>query len=100
MERRELLKLIATATGTALFAGNVLAYTDVPAVPLSDTLFNEKDVALLNEMGEVIIPQTDTPGARRYVLHPRAGRRGSKTQTRFHRTTALRRPALVRSDRV
>ena len=46
MERRELLKLIATATGTALFAGNVLAYTDVPAVPLSDTLFNEKDVAL------------------------------------------------------
>ena len=49
MERRELLKLIATATGTALFAGNVLAYTDVPAVPLSDTLFNEKDVALLNE---------------------------------------------------
>ncbi|MCH2258384.1 MAG: gluconate 2-dehydrogenase subunit 3 family protein, partial [Alteromonas sp.] len=64
MERRELLKLIATATGTALFAGNVLAYTDVPAVPLSDTLFNEKDVALLNEMGEVIIPQTDTPGAK------------------------------------
>ena len=64
MERRELLKLIATASGTALFAGNVFAYKDIPTVPLSDTLFNEKDVALLNEMAEVIIPQTDTPGAK------------------------------------
>lgn len=64
MERRELLKLIATATGTALFAGSAFAYKDIAPVPLSDTLFSKDDVALLNEMAEVIIPQTDTPGAK------------------------------------
>lgn len=64
MERRALLKLIATATGTAMFAGNALAYENLRPVPLSATLFTGKDVALFNEMAEVIIPQTDTPGAK------------------------------------
>ncbi|BFT32365.1 gluconate 2-dehydrogenase subunit 3 family protein [Alteromonas sp. D210916BOD_24] len=64
MERRELLKLIATATGSAFFAGSAFAYIDIPPVPLSKTLFNKDDVALFNEMAEVIIPQTDTPGAK------------------------------------
>lgn len=64
MERRALLKLIATATGSALFAGNAFAYKDLRPVPISETLFSQKDVALFNEMAEVIIPQTDTPGAK------------------------------------
>jgi hypothetical protein len=64
MERRALLKLIATATGTAMFAGNAFAYKDLAPVPLSATLFSKDDVALFNEMAEVIIPQTDTPGAK------------------------------------
>lgn len=64
MERRALLKLIATATGTAMFAGNAFAYKDSAPVPLSATLFSKNDVALFNEMAEVIIPQTDTPGAK------------------------------------
>jgi hypothetical protein len=64
MERRALLKLIATATGTAMFAGNAFAYKDLAPVPLSATLFSKNDVALFNEMAEVIIPQTDTPGAK------------------------------------
>ncbi|WP_338519856.1 gluconate 2-dehydrogenase subunit 3 family protein [Alteromonas gracilis] len=64
MERRALLKLIATATGTAMFAGNAFAYKDLVPVPLSATLFSKNDVALFNEMAEVIIPQTDTPGAK------------------------------------
>ena len=64
MERRALLKLIATATGTSMFAGNALAYENLRPVPLSATLFTGEDVALFNEMAEVIIPQTDTPGAK------------------------------------
>ena len=64
MERRALLKLIATATGTAMFAGSAFAYNDLTPVPLSATLFSENDVTLFNEMAEVIIPQTDTPGAK------------------------------------
>jgi len=64
MERRALLKLIATATGSALFAGNAFAYKDLRPVPISETLFSQTDVALFNEMAEVIIPQTDTPGAK------------------------------------
>ena len=64
MERRALLKLIATATGTAMFVGNALAYENLRPVPLSATLFTGEDVALFNEMAEVIIPQTDTPGAK------------------------------------
>ena len=64
MERRALLKLIATATGTAMFAGSAFAYKDLTPVPLSATLFSENDVTLFNEMAEVIIPQTDTPGAK------------------------------------
>ena len=65
MERRDLLKLIATATGTALVGGRALAAYDMVApVALSSTGFSSQDVALFNEMAEVIIPQTDTPGAK------------------------------------
>ena len=64
MERRDLLKLIATATGSALVGSNALAYDMIAPVPLSSTGFSEQDVALFNEMAEVIIPQTDTPGAK------------------------------------
>ncbi|MCH9691631.1 MAG: gluconate 2-dehydrogenase subunit 3 family protein [Gammaproteobacteria bacterium] len=64
MERRDLLKLIATATGVALVGARALAYNTVSPVPLSATKFSQKDVALFNEMAEVIIPQTDTPGAK------------------------------------
>lgn len=64
MQRRDLLKLIAATTGTMMVGGNALAYEIVPPVPLSDTGFSKEDVSLLNEMGEVIIPKTDTPGAK------------------------------------
>jgi hypothetical protein len=64
MQRRELLKMIAAATGTAFVGSFALAYTQVPSVTLADTGFTEDDVAFLNEVGEVILPQTDTPGAK------------------------------------
>lgn len=55
MECRELFKFIVIVIGIVLFVGNVFVYIDVFVVLFSDILFNEKDVVLLNEMGEVII---------------------------------------------
>lgn len=64
MNRRDLLKLITAATGAAFVGTNPLAYELRPDVALADTGFTKDDVAFLNEVGEVIIPRTDTPGAK------------------------------------
>jgi hypothetical protein len=64
MERRDLLKMIAAATGAAFIGSNVFAYEVLPAVKLSGTGFSKDDVGFLNEIGETIIPRTDTPGAK------------------------------------
>lgn len=63
MERRELLKFISAATGVAFIAGDTLltgcnTATDVAAS------FTDADIALLDEIGDVIIPATSTPGAK------------------------------------
>lgn len=59
MHRRDLLKLIAAATGCTLVgAGRVLA-----AAP-GQTPFSAGDLAMLDEIAETIIPRTDTPGAK------------------------------------
>lgn len=63
MNRRDLLKMITAATGVAM-VGNVMAYEIIPAVPLKDTGFTKEEVSFLNEIGEVILPRTDTPGAK------------------------------------
>ena len=63
MNRRDLLKLITTATGVA-FVGSAMAYDIRPDISLQQTGFTKDDVAFLNEVGEVIIPRTDTPGAK------------------------------------
>jgi hypothetical protein len=64
MDRRDLLKMIVAATGTAFIGTHALAYELTTATKLSATGFSVKDIALLNELGEVIIPKTDTPGAK------------------------------------
>lgn len=64
MERRDILKMIVAATGTAFIGTPALAYTVRPEVTLKDTGFSQDDVSLLNELGECIIPRTDTPGAK------------------------------------
>jgi hypothetical protein len=64
MIRRDLLKMIVAATGTAFVGSNVLAYTQLPMADDKDTGFSKDDVAFFNEVGEVIIPRTDTPGAK------------------------------------
>lgn len=64
MNRRDILKMIVAATGTAFVGANALAYEMTTATPLAKTGFSKDDLALLNEIGEVIIPATDTPGAK------------------------------------
>ena len=63
MNRRDLLKLITTATGVA-FVGSAMAYDIRPSVSLKDTDFSKDEVTFLNEIAEVIIPRTVTPGAK------------------------------------
>jgi len=63
MNRRELLKLIAAATGCAMIGLPKLAQGYVsPPEPNND--FTADEVALLDEIAETIIPRTDTPGAK------------------------------------
>lgn len=64
MKRRELLKMIAAATGTAFVGSNVLAYTVLPMDDRKDTGFSKDEMAFFNEVGESIVPRTDTPGAK------------------------------------
>lgn len=64
MERRNLLKMIMAATGVAMVGGKAFAYQLKSQVPLSSTVFSPDDVILFNEIADVIIPRTTTPGAK------------------------------------
>ncbi|WP_374011984.1 gluconate 2-dehydrogenase subunit 3 family protein [Pseudoxanthomonas koreensis] len=63
MQRRELLKLIASATGVAMIGMPAFVYGQAP-VAHSTSSFSSDDVALMDEIAETIIPRTDTPGAK------------------------------------
>lgn len=64
MNRRELLKMIAAATGGVVIGGEFfLAGCKNPeAGPAA--AFSESDIALLDEIAETIFPKTSTPGAK------------------------------------
>ena len=62
MERRDLLKMIVAATGFAFVGGQALAAGIVQAAGAS--LFSAKDLNLLDEIAETILPRTKTPGAK------------------------------------
>ena len=63
MERRELLKMIAAATGAAMIGIPAFVYGQEP-VPNANNAFSEADVAKLDEIAETILPRTKTPGAK------------------------------------
>ncbi|HEY9254966.1 MAG TPA: gluconate 2-dehydrogenase subunit 3 family protein [Stenotrophomonas sp.] len=63
MERRELLKMIAAATGAAMVGMPALVYGQAPAVGATNAL-SAADVAKLDEIAETILPRTRTPGAK------------------------------------
>jgi hypothetical protein len=61
VNRRELLQMIAAATGCAFGANDVLWASADPQSPLP---YSDADVELLDDVAETILPRTDTPGAR------------------------------------
>ncbi|MBA4489213.1 gluconate 2-dehydrogenase subunit 3 family protein [Paracoccus sp. S1E-3] len=62
MNRRELLSMIAAFTGAALVgSGRAFAYDPTTT---GANIFTPEDAAFLDEVAEVIIPKTDTPGAK------------------------------------
>src|SRR5215212_9459900 len=66
MNRRELLKMVAAATGGVVIGGEFfLAGCKNPgAAPGSSAAFIESDIAFLDEVAETIFPKTSTPGAK------------------------------------
>lgn len=62
MNRRELLKMIALTTGTAMIGGkSLLAFSDTGR---TRHLFSSRDVERMSELAETILPRTETPGAK------------------------------------
>lgn len=65
MNRRELLKLIAATTGTAMIGGTAASLLTGCATQSSAPLvFTADNIVLLDEIAETILPRTETPGAK------------------------------------
>ncbi|HET9746854.1 MAG TPA: gluconate 2-dehydrogenase subunit 3 family protein [Chitinophagaceae bacterium] len=66
MDRRELLKLIALATGGTVVGGELfLAGCKSKDTAVAEAgMFSENDIAFLDEVAETIIPKTTTAGAK------------------------------------
>lgn len=65
MDRRELLKLIAVATGGAMIGGEFfLTGCKNPESGTTPLAFTEENIAFLDEVAETILPQTSTAGAK------------------------------------
>jgi len=63
MDRRELLKMVALATGGVLVGGEFLI-TGCKNEKSGTVAFAPDDIAFLDEVGETIIPTTSSPGAK------------------------------------
>lgn len=66
MDRRELLKMVAAATGGVVIGGEFfLAGCKNPEAGVGESAtFGESDIAFLDEVAETIFPKTATPGAK------------------------------------
>jgi hypothetical protein len=64
MNRRELLKMIGLATGTAIIGSDLILSACNTEKRETRNGFTQDDVALLDEVAETIIPRTSTPGAK------------------------------------
>ena len=66
MNRRELLKMVAAATGGVVIGGEFfLAGCKNPEAGVGESAtFVESDIAFLDEVAETIFPKTSTPGAK------------------------------------
>ena len=63
MDRRELLKMIALATGSAVIGGEFFL-SGCTSGTKTEAGFSPANISLLDEVGETILPATSTPGAK------------------------------------
>jgi len=63
MDRRELIKMIAILTGGAVVGAETFL-TGCKSGGNAELGFSESNISLLNEVGEIILPATSTPGAK------------------------------------
>jgi len=65
MDRRELLKMVALASGSVVIGGEFfLAGCKNPDAAIGGATFSTNDIAFLDEVAETIIPKTTTTGAK------------------------------------
>src|SRR4051812_18836159 len=68
MDRREALKRTAAIMGTVLSAPTIMAVLNgcsaKPGIDWKPVFFTEDQAVLISQLAEVIIPKTDTPGAK------------------------------------
>ena len=64
MDRREMLRMIALATGTAFVGGDFFLSGCKNPEAGPSMQFSEDDLAMLDEVGETILPKTNTPGGK------------------------------------
>ncbi len=65
MNRRQALSSVAVLLGGSIVGGEVFAFSNkVFSSEHIDALFSKKDVELMDEIAETIIPETNTPGAK------------------------------------
>ncbi|MEP7374233.1 MAG: gluconate 2-dehydrogenase subunit 3 family protein [Chitinophagaceae bacterium] len=64
MDRRELLKMIALATGSAFIGGELFLSGCTNTPDIGGPAFSEADISFLDEVAETILPKTTSPGAK------------------------------------
>jgi Gluconate 2-dehydrogenase subunit 3 len=65
MNRREALSSVALLLGGTIIGGQLFSLAGCKSTPeMVNDLFNSDDVALMDEIAETIIPETNTPGAK------------------------------------
>ena len=64
MNRRDAISRVGLILGGTVIGAEFFISGCKPAVKKVNDLFNENDVAFLNEVGETILPATTTPGAK------------------------------------
>ena len=72
MDRREALRKTAMLMGAAVSASTVAAFLygckGRPDLTYKPVFFNEDQAVLISEAAEIILPKTDTPGAKRLAF--------------------------------